>query len=164
MDVIAYNKALLDKAVNDFFTKGYFEESDEWLDRSRHDIAIPPPTLRKIARRAAKQHKRPFVRVYTDYEWAFVGDGKGKYGWKKGYIRRFKSIQIMIPRKRYLYPLINPLSLTDYKIERNCTFWLASITHENFAREYLSMFSTREEFRKALRLPPLVTEPLRIAA
>lgn len=164
MDVIAYNKALLDQIVNDLFTKGYFEESEEFSNGTGRDIKIPGVTLRKIARMAAKQHKRPFVRVYTDYEWTFVGDGKGKYGWNKGYNRRFKSIQIMVPRKRYLYPLINPLSLTDYKIERRCTFWLASITHEDFAREYLSMFSTREEFRKALRLPPLVTEPLRIAA
>lgn len=161
-------KAILDEVTHNMLNFGYYmppQYPDVWGEEWK-DVLFPEYALRNMARALARENKRPFVRVHDLYNWHHVGAGKGDIGYQKAYVRRLVGLQIMMPKRKYLMPLVHPLTLAGVREGPHRTLHHYIIDDPEFAKEYLKMFATREEFRAALRLPPLVTEPpaLKVAA
>jgi hypothetical protein len=174
MSVLEEQKRILDEVADGIITKGYYRvpellvehENEDWRERYKR-VIIPAMTVRKFARRVCKEHKRPFIMVDRWADWRRGPDGN--------YKRFCEGVWLEIPKRRYLMPIVNCLRLAaveDVNTDgvywnRNCkSVWWFGIRDQAFAREYLSFFETREEFRKAVKLPPKVTElhPMREAA
>jgi hypothetical protein len=58
-----------------------------------------------------------------------------------------------MPKLKYLSPIINPLELAGFARNPYNSLWSYHVNNNEFAKEYLSFFETREEFRRALKLP-----------
>lgn len=142
------SKQILDEVTDRLITKGYYMPPSytEW-GMSWKDVIIPEPTLRKFARRVAKEAKRPFVQVYRWYRY------KPRITNDEPWVSVESGIRIEMPKRRYLAPLINPLELAGFSGGGYDTIWCYTIEDQDFAKEYLSYFETREEFRRALKLP-----------
>lgn len=138
------SKQILDEVTDRLITKGYYMPPSytEW-GMKWEDVIIPEVTLRKFARRVAKEAKRPFVQVYRWYR--YKNDGT----WKSEEV----GIRLELPKRKYLAPLVNPLELAGFRGGHYIGLWSYIIEDRDFAREYLSYFETREEFRRALKLP-----------
>lgn len=141
-------KTILDDVVDNIINNGYYRAPNysNW-GMSWRDIIIPEVTLRKFARRVAKENKRPFIQVWT--QWKYVQGDDGFYTHVPN------GIGIEIPKRKYTAPLIHPLEMAGFEKYHYQSLWQYRIEDMTFAEEYLSYFKTREEFRQALRLPPL---------
>lgn len=140
------SKSILEDVTDRLLTKGYYMQPSytDW-GMDWQDVIIPEVTLRKFARRVAKEAKRPFVQV--GYLWGHKALPDGKYyNFQKG-------IWIEMPKRRYLAPLIHPIELAGFTRGPMHTLWHFHIDDLEFANTYLSYFETREDFRKALKLP-----------
>ena len=144
------SKHILDDVTDRLLTKGYYMPPSytEW-GMSWQDIIIPEVTLRKFARRVAKEAKRPFVQVYRYYEYQRTATGID-FDYKNPVE---VGIRIEMPKRRYLAPLVNPIILAGFPSMHYSSVWGFRIKDKEFAQQYLEYFATREEFRKALRLP-----------
>lgn len=121
--------------LNTLTLKGYY------LVPNNHDT-IPYATLCKIMRWCAKEMGRPFVKIsiHKSYAW------------------------ISFPRRKYLSPIANVLSLVESK-QRDapvCGYheisnWRFKFNDMTLFNEFLEQLHTRPEFRKALKLPEKVT-------
>lgn len=143
------SKHILDDVTDRLLTKGYYMPPSytEW-GMSWQDIIIPEVTLRKFARRVAKEAKRPFVQVYRYYEHRRKEDGMHDWGHPIE-----TGIRVEMPKRRYLAPLVNPIILAGFPSMHYSSVWGFYIKDKEFAQQYLEYFATREEFRKALKLP-----------
>lgn len=142
------SKQILDEVTDRLITKGYYMPPSytEW-GMKWEDVIIPEPTLRKFARRVAKEAKRPFVQVYRWYRY------KPRISADEPWESEEVGIRLELPKRKYLAPLVNPLELAGFRRGRYIGLWSYIIEDRDFAREYLSYFETREEFRRALKLP-----------
>lgn len=148
-NVLAKMNHVCERVTETLLTKGYYmaPAAEDWGETWK-DITIPEVNMRVFARRVAKEHKRPFVQV--------------------GYLHRYDpetkthprcGIYIEMKKRKHLAPLIHPLTLAGFNETTRWrghykTLWNFHISDLDFAEEYLKFFETREDFRKALRLPP----------
>ena len=141
------SKTILDDVTDRLLTKGYYMPPSytEW-GMDWQDVIIPEVTLRKFARRVAKEAKRPFVQVGKLWGHRMAADGSKFENYQTG-------IWIEMPKRNYLAPLIHPVELAGFYQRGFDTLWHFNINDMEFATQYLSFFETREEFRKALKLP-----------
>ena len=146
--------SLFEHAASEFLAKGYYRMPDEhdYFNRAAYDRdpIIPPMTLRKFVRRVAKENNRPFIRIWNHYENRQVvhpGETHPRY---EHYQR---GIGVEIPKRKFTAPLIHCLHAAGFSRSSEVTLWTYAINDDDFAQEYLSFFETREEFRRACRLP-----------
>lgn len=146
-------KNLFEEAAEEFLTKGYYRVPDGYLWRHAahvRDPIVPEFTLRKFLRKVAKENKRPFVHVCPrgNYQRVDLGDGKCQVVFKPN------GIVIEMPKRKFLAPLIHCLEAAGFSRRGYSTLFGYVVYDEEFAKQYLEFFQTRDEFRKALRLPP----------
>lgn len=137
------SKLMLDEVSRQILCKGYYRSPNpsEWGMKWNH-VIISEVTFRLLARKIAKEAKRPFVHVSTLYKYNPFSNETCKNG-----------IRIEMPKLKYLSPIINPLELAGFKRNPYKGLWSYNVDNNEFAKEYLSFFETREEFRHALKLP-----------
>lgn len=148
IDTLTGVTTLFEHCAAEFLTKGYFyapEEYSYWSAKYDRDPIIPPMTVRKFVRRVAKENKRPFIRVWDYYA--------RRLSKNKGYEHVKHGICVEIPKRKYTAPLVHCLASAGFSRTNEATLWTYTIDDPDFAKEYLSFFETREEFRKALKLP-----------
>ena len=131
---VKVNNMLVD-SLNTITLKGYYLVPN-------NISTIPYGTFRKMMRQCAKEMGRPFVKIsiHKSYAWIFF------------------------PRRKYLSPIANILSLAastqpDAPIHgyHEQTNWCFKFNDMTLFNEFLEQLHTRPEFRKALRLPEEVT-------
>lgn len=149
LQALEATKAMIDEVITNLKKRGYYSPPDYMKHgMTWKDEIIPEGALRRLARRVAKDMRRPFVQVYDLYGYA-KGDPDDPSTWQT----RRDGIRIEMPRRRYLAPLIHPLIVAGYESRGYKTLWNFYITDIEFADAYLAFFETREEFRAALKLP-----------
>lgn len=144
------SKSILDDITDKLLNKGYYMPPNysDWGMTWRDEI-IPEVTLRKFARRVAKEAGRPFVQVYRQYRY------RQRQNETDPWVSEECGIRIELPKRKYLAPIVNPLMLAGFNPGYYKGLWSIAVDDTEFAKQYLSYFETREEFRKALKLPPL---------
>lgn len=170
--------------LTSFYKKGYFlmeqrvtpvTEDGLYDYTGREYNYIPDPTMRYIMRTIARQVKRPFVRVHYN-EWHDYkrdeNDSLIPHPTKtRQYIvdpKIYSSFYVVVPRRKYLSPIINPLMLVATKKDHRwtqvdsaaeATVWhntrdmYFEFKNPQIWRDFEAQFSERDEFRKALKLP-----------
>ena len=170
--------------LTSFYKKGYFlvetivcplAEDNTYNSSEREYNFIPDPTMRYIMRTIARQVKRPFVRVHYN-EWReYKRNSKGMLVSVPGKPNHYivepeikSSFHVVVPKRVYLSPIINPLILVSKSKQHRwsrigedvpVTTWCNTRDHyfefknPQIWRDFEAQFSERDEFRKALKLP-----------
>lgn len=170
-------KVILDDfnmALTSFNTLGYFlaEATSPPPDGYQGYNLIPEPSFSLIRRTIARQARRPFVRVLKRVWFDYERDAKGGLvpvpGQKHQYVRSsraMKSADVVIPRRKYMSPIINPLMLvanlearfhdqthpvTCWRNTKDLYFRFHNDAGMEILDDMLEQMSTREEMRDAL--------------
>jgi hypothetical protein len=149
--VLAAAHAQLNDPIVHMLKTGFFIEPD-WV---RGETLLTAFKIRPVARKVAKEMKRPFIFVSG----RSVCSGSGK--WEKvGY-------RLQFPKRAYLEPVVAPLLLCakeithrynavyDSTVSRDpnaTTFWDFMINDLEFYRQYTETVQSDPDMRKALRL------------
>ncbi len=142
--------SLLRDPIIKFVETGVFFMPD-WVDYdAKFSELVTPIQIRKIARKCAKELKRPFLIANVEYKHTI--DAKtNRYGRVEPH--EFLRARLKIPKMKYTMPLVHPLMLAGAELAGRQ--WTFSFRDETFFNNYLTMIQTRPEMRAALRLPPL---------
>lgn len=147
LQCLTESKRILDEITDTLITKGYYSPPD-YTGYDYNKILIPEVTLRKFARLASKEAKRPFVQVKWECKWRR----------HNGYTR---CLTVEVPKRKYLSVLVNPLMMVakheadaDIYWWGTCkSLWYFNIFDLEFAERYRSYFDTDPAFRRAMKLP-----------
>lgn len=164
----------LNTALTSFNTLGYFlaESTSPPPDGYQGYNLIPEPSFRLIRRTIAKQWRRPFVRVFKRIWHDYERDANGSLipvpGEKHQYMRSTvarRSADFVVPRRKYMSPIINPLMLvanlearfhdqtypvTLLRNTKDFYFRFHNDAGMEILDDMLEQMSTREEMRAAL--------------
>ena len=147
--------------------------STYWYDDFESTVPIPPVTLRKCARKIAKEKNRPFIQASVRY--SPITDIKYEhlsYGERP---RAFSWASLKVPKRQYLGWLVNPIMLVAKKtafrreyegdhpvwdISMEQSSWYFRFNNEDYFRNYMQLAFASPEVRSALRLPEEVTDEM----
>lgn len=150
LSILEVTKRVLDETAENLLTKGYFRLPDMLkYGLKLHDLPVPEPTLRKFARKLAREHNRPFIEIDPHNKWVWPDPLTPgcRPEWRPA------GIRIFMKKQKQLAPLIIPLEQAGFQSGRYSSRWCYYIDDAEFAQAYLNLFETNEQFRKVLRLP-----------
>lgn len=153
----------VEKPIMDFIQTGLF--NDDWSalpEEARIARAcVSIAQTRRIARRVAKELKRPFI-VSSEFISRNYWCGAARR-WLESDEPRWRSAYIEMPKRKYLMPMVTPLLLVAdannapvvrYQRGENSSLWRFEFKNRDFWLEYRAALD-RPEMRAARKLPRL---------